>query len=95
MEIGYLGGGTWGFCLATLLAKKGHIVTLWSRSADFVHFLQRNKTHPKLPGYYASDNMFFTADLSEALDDVDMIVESVTSSGIRPVFREIAKLIDA
>jgi glycerol-3-phosphate dehydrogenase (NAD(P)+) len=35
MRIGYLGAGSWGFALASLLAAKGHEVTLWTANAEF------------------------------------------------------------
>jgi glycerol-3-phosphate dehydrogenase (NAD(P)+) len=92
MKIGYLGAGTWGFCLASLLASKGHEVTLWTKDSDFAKLLSKKREHPKLSGYKAEDGVSFTDDLSEALTGIDFLVESVTSKGIRPVFEKIAGL---
>ncbi len=92
MKIGYLGAGTWGFCLASLLASKGHQVVLWSKDRDFVQLLTKKREHPKLPGYKVEDGVVFTSDLGEALTEIDFLVESVTSMGIRPVFEKIAAL---
>ena len=93
-KIAYLGAGTWGFSLSSLLARNGHPVIVWTREADFAAQLQKSRTHPKLLDSQAPDSVQFTADLSEALKDADVIVESVTSSGIRPVFKEVMKIGD-
>ncbi len=92
MKICYLGAGTWGIALASILAQNGHDVTMWSREENTVKLLQKNRQHPKLSGYTVPDNIHFTSDLKRALREADVIVESVTSSGIRPVFENIVKM---
>lgn len=92
MKIGYLGTGAWGFCLARLLAKKGFHVTSWSENSALVQRLASFEDHPSLPGQTAHENMTFTSKINEAVQDADLIVESVTSKGIRPVFEKIKKL---
>lgn len=89
VKIGYLGAGTWGFCLASLLAAKGHQVVLWTKKQEFAELLNKTREHPKLPGFKADKNVFFTSDLAKALEGIDYLVESVTSMGIRPVFEQI------
>ncbi len=92
MKIAYLGAGTWGFCLASLLAENGHAVTLWSSREENAKQLNKNKQHPKLKGFTAHANLKITHDLKEALEGAEVVVESVTSKGIRPVFEQILKL---
>lgn len=89
MRIGYLGAGSWGFALASLLAEKGHEVTLWTANDDFAKVLHHKKEHPKLPHYKAVDSLKVTSNLKEALEGADLIIESVTSMGIRPVFEQV------
>lgn len=89
MRIGYLGAGAWGFALANLLASKNNDVTCWTIFPDLVEKLSRTHEHPMLPGSRASKNLKFTTNLSETLDSIDLLVESVTSAGIRPVFNQI------
>jgi len=86
MKIAYLGAGTWGFCLASLLGAKGFEVCLWSANPEFVKHLLKKREHPKLPRHKAPDNVHITSDLKLALQDADVLIESVTSKGIRPVF---------
>jgi glycerol-3-phosphate dehydrogenase (NAD(P)+) len=91
-KIGYLGAGTWAIALASLLAKNGHKVVLWTRDKDVAEQLQTNRSHPKLKGFVFPELLRFTSDLSEAVLGADVLVESVTSAGIRPVFTQIQKL---
>lgn len=92
MKIGYLGAGTWGFCLARLLAMKGFEVISWSISKELVEELNRTKTHPQLANRQATGNIRFTTDINEAVDKADILIESVTTQGIRPVFESIKSL---
>ena len=89
MKIGYFGAGTWGFALSSLLAANGHEVRVWSRDQSLAAHLQEKRCHPKLPGAVAPEGVFFTGDLREALEGADVLVESVTSAGIRPLFQKI------
>lgn len=88
MKIAYLGAGTWGVCLATLLASKGHDVILWTASPEFADYLQKNRAHPKLPDLRIHDQILVTHRMEEALNGAELIIESVTSKGIRPVFEQ-------
>ncbi len=89
MRIAYLGAGTWGFCLASLLASKGNQVVLWTSSHEFAKTLSKKREHPKLPKVQAPEGVEFTSDLKYALEGAEMLVESVTSKGIRPVFEQV------
>lgn len=91
MKIGYLGAGTWGFCLASLLSAKGFPCIVWARNPELALQLEKTKEHPDLPGYQAKGSIHFTPHIEEALLGVDLLVESVTSAGIRPVFEEVKK----
>jgi glycerol-3-phosphate dehydrogenase (NAD(P)+) len=92
MKIAYLGAGTWGFCLASLLAKKGEEVTAWSIEPELVNALNNQEEHPKMSGFKAPKGLTLTTSLSEALEGAELIVESVTSAGIRPVMKELKKI---
>lgn len=92
MKIGYLGTGAWGYCLATKLAEKGYKLTCWSIDKEQVKQLSLTREHEMLPGHRSTGDMRFTTDLEEAIEGVDLIVESVTSKGVRPVFEAIKKI---
>lgn len=89
MKIGYLGAGAWGFALTALLASKGYDVTSWTVFPELANKLNETREHPMLPGSVAKGKLRFSTDLKEVLDGIDILVESVTSAGIRPVFEQI------
>jgi len=89
VKIGYLGAGTWGFCLASLLGSKGHQVTLWTESPEFAKMLNKKREHPKLSRYKLDENVTVTSDLKEAINGAEMLAEAVTAMGIRPVFEQV------
>jgi glycerol-3-phosphate dehydrogenase (NAD(P)+) len=91
-KIGYLGTGTWGIALASILVENGHHVLGWTRDPEFAELLQTTRQHPKLPGYTFPDKLSFTSDLTEAIQGADVLIESVTSAGIRPVFQAVQKI---
>ena len=91
-KIGYLGAGTWGIALASILAQNGHSVLVWTRDEAFAKQLQTNRKHPKLGDYTFPESLRFTHQLSEVVRGAETLVESVTSAGIRPVFTSIQKI---
>jgi glycerol-3-phosphate dehydrogenase (NAD(P)+) len=91
-KIGYLGMGAWGYCLASLLASKGYELVCWTTKPDLSHHLTETREHPLLPGHKSKGNMTFTTDIAQALQNADMIVESVTSAGLRSVFEQVRAL---
>lgn len=85
MKIGFLGTGSWGFCLASLLASNGHQVSSWSKDRRLVELLRANKDHPFLAGHFARPGMAFSTHMKEVVEGADLIVEAVTSAGLRSV----------
>ena len=92
MKVGFLGAGVWGFCLATLLAKKGYSVKLWTSKPEFADLLTQQNEHPHLPGHPLHPNIRMTTDLKEATNNIDLLIESVTSAGLRPVFNRVKEV---
>lgn len=92
MRIGFLGLGTWGFALAHLLATKGYRVTSWTTKPQLAEYINSKREHPNLPGFIAPPSLSVTTDMQEALTGAEIIVEAVTSAGVRPVFRQVKEL---
>lgn len=93
MKIGYLGMGAWGYCLASLLAaKEGNEVICWTTKPELALHLEQTREHPLLPGHRSTGKLKFTTNMMDALHDADLIVESVTSAGLRPVFEQVRSL---
>lgn len=93
-KIGYLGMGAWGYCLASLLAAKedDFEVVCWTTKPDLAEHLTQTGEHPLFPGHQSKGKLIFTTDMAYALHDADMVVESVTSAGLRPVFEQVRSL---
>jgi glycerol-3-phosphate dehydrogenase (NAD(P)+) len=90
-KVGYLGMGAWGYCLARLLAEKMDVVC-WTTKPDLAEHLSKTGLHPSIASTRCPDRMTFTTDLAKALHNADIIVESVTSAGVRPVFEQVRSL---
>ena len=86
MKIGCLGAGAWGFCLASLLSEKDYELIIWEKVDGLRNHLIDIGEHPRLPGAVVQKNMKFTENVFDAVNGVDLILESVTSAGVRPVF---------
>lgn len=93
MRIAFLGAGAWGFTLASLLARKGHELVVWTRESDLRETLNKTRVHPRLKNAPIRGNLRFTGDLEEALDGAELLGEAVTAAGIRPVFEQIKPLL--
>lgn len=92
-KIGYLGMGAWGYCLASLLASKAdYELVCWTTKPELAQLLTKTREHPLLPGQRSKGQMIFTTNMAHALHNANMIVESVTSAGLRSVFEQIRSL---
>lgn len=92
MKVGCLGCGAWGFTLANMLARHGHQVMIWARSESVIQNLKESGEHPKFPGFKKEDSLIPTSSFEEVIDHADILLESVTTSGIRGVFTKLKKL---
>lgn len=90
-RITFLGGGAWGTSLANMLARAGNSVTVWTRNKDLVAAIAKDREHPKFPGIRLAESLKYTNSIEEALDGTSMIVESVTTTGLRPVIQQFKK----
>ena len=57
---------------------------MWTIEPEMAKRLNAGEEHPKLPGHKKHDRIQLTTDLKEALTEAELLVESVTSVGIRP-----------
>lgn len=79
-KVSVIGAGSWGTALASLLHKNGHEVTVWSILADEIKMLKENHEHlDKLPGVKLPEDMIFTTDLKEAVEEKEVLVLAVPS----------------
>src|SRR5262250_2022573 len=89
MAIGFLGAGSWGFCLASILAAKGYGVISWTTKPQLADELNRTHAHPFFPGHQSTGDLHFTTDMDEVFRDAELLVEAVTSAGLRSVLEKV------
>ena len=83
-NVSVIGAGSWGTALALLLCKNGHDVTVWSYKEEEVRTLSEKREQVrKLPGVKIPNEIFFTADLKEAVEGKDVVVLAVPSIHVR------------
>ncbi len=79
----------WGFCLARHLALNGHEVTGWTIGAHILDILRRGEDHPHLLRSCRGLNMRLASTIEEAIQGAELIVESVTTGGLRSVLMQL------
>jgi glycerol-3-phosphate dehydrogenase (NAD(P)+) len=90
MRIAVLGSGAWGTALAISFAAR-HEVTLWARDeAQAVAMRDTHRNQRYLPDLQLPHNLAISADLTQALNEVELIIAAVPVSGLRPVMQQIA-----
>src|SRR5512143_155093 len=81
-----LGAGSWGTALASVLAGKGHAVTLWGRDAAAVEAVATRHENPHyLPGIKLPEALGASTDLGRALEGAEIVVLGIPSHAMREV----------
>ncbi len=92
MDIGVIGAGSYGTCLAILLAGAGHDVTFWCRTdADE---LARTRESSYLPGHRLPPSVVVTSDLEAAVRGKAIVVGVTPSHAIADVLGRVAVALD-
>ena len=79
-----LGTGGWGTALALVLHSKGHDVTLWGSTPDYVEFLKSERENKKyLKGIKIPPGLKITSDIEAAQDQTNLIVVSIPTPYVR------------
>ena len=85
-QIGVIGAGSWGTTLASLLAKKGHEVTLWAYEPELAAEMAKERINSLfLPGIPLSPRLSFTNSLSDAVRGKGLLLFVVPSQVTRGV----------
>ena len=89
LKAGLLGGGSWGTTVAALIARNTPI-TLWARSPDTVEEINSSHTNSKyLPDAVLPAQVRATADIEEAVVNMDVVIMGIPSQSFRGVLEQI------
>lgn len=90
MRIAILGAGAWGSALAINFSKK-HQITLWTKDPAHAQEMNEDRINRSfLPGHALPSSLEVTAELSKALENVDLALLVVPIAGLRETVRMIA-----
>jgi glycerol-3-phosphate dehydrogenase (NAD(P)+) len=86
------GGGNFGTVIASIVAGRGHAVSLWMRDAEQVEETARLRENRRyLPGHRLHDGVTPTGDLAAAVAASELVFVSVPSASFREVAEEIGR----
>ncbi|KAB2895610.1 MAG: NAD(P)-dependent glycerol-3-phosphate dehydrogenase [Kofleriaceae bacterium] len=90
-----IGAGSYGTCLAFLLASAGHDVVLWARGEAFAAELEATRENKLyLPGFQLPPAVHVTSDLERAVSGKPIVMGVTPSHAIRDVFGRAAGWLD-
>jgi glycerol-3-phosphate dehydrogenase (NAD(P)+) len=93
LNVGLLGGGSWGTTVASLVARNTPTL-LWARDGETVAEINEQHTNTRyLPDAKLSAKLLATADLEEAVRSADVLVMGIPSQSFRTVLQEVAHYI--
>ena len=92
MKLTVLGPGCWGLTLAWLLTDNFDKVCVWGRECDISEELRTKKYTSKPLEIQLKDKVEITSDLKSAIEDADIILLVVATSGIRAVCKQLAEV---
>lgn len=91
-----LGAGSWGTALGLYLSRRGQPVRLWSVEIPEVAAMLAERTNNRyLPGYGFPDILQPTANLAEAVKNIDDIIVAVPSIGFRETLTMLKPLVSS
>jgi glycerol-3-phosphate dehydrogenase (NAD(P)+) len=92
--VGIVGAGQFGTALASVLARAGKPVVLWSRDTEVVHAINTKRTCPRLPEAPLPPPLEATADPKRLAAEARFVVLAVASTDVRDRAREFGAYLD-
>ena len=94
MKAAFIGSGSWGTAVASLMANKNECETmLWARRGELAETINLFHENPQyLPDIPLPENLVATDDLEHALAGAEVVVMGVPSHGFRSVLRDVAEI---
>jgi glycerol-3-phosphate dehydrogenase (NAD(P)+) len=89
LQVGLLGGGSWGTTVASIVAHNTDI-SLWARSTDTVKEINSKHTNEKyLPGAKLPKNLIAYENIEDVVANADVLIMGVPSNSFRDVLRDV------
>ena len=92
MKLTVLGPGCWGLTIAKLLNNNFDEVCVWGRNADITPELKEEKRILKPLEIQLDKKVEITSDLKLAVNNADIILLVVSTTGVRPVCEQIKEI---
>lgn len=89
-----IGAGAWGTALGTVLAQKGHAVTIWSYESEVAQSINQDGLNPYLDGISLPREIRAETHLDAAVRGAELIVSASPSQFVRRVMGSAAPHID-
>ncbi len=90
-----IGAGSFGTCLAILLAERQYAVDLWARDPEVAKTINRDRSNPRyLKDFRLPERVRATTSLEEALHRKEVVLSVVPSHGVRKVWTQAARFIE-
>lgn len=93
-SVGIVGAGPFGTALASVVARAGRRVVLWSRDPDIVQAINATRRSPRLPAAELPAPLEATADPRKLAAEARFVVLAVTSTNVRARARELGDVLD-
>jgi len=91
LPVAVLGAGSWGTALAALIARHGHLTTLWGRDADVIASIDGRNENPRyLPGIELPAALRATTDLAASMAGAGLVLVVTPSHAFAETLRALA-----
>ena len=87
-KISFLGCGSWGGTLGSILADKNFDVTMWHRNDVVIRSLNETRVHYLIPELKFPKIVNFTNNISSAIRSANVIVLAIPSQSIRKLLTD-------
>lgn len=89
LQVGLIGGGSWGTTVASIVAQNTDI-SIWARSRDTVKEINKKHTNEKyLPGATLPENLVAHEHIEDVVSKADVLIMGVPSNSFRDVLRDV------
>ena len=86
-RVAFLGCGSWGAALSTILSEKGIKTNFWHRDSLAVQKMKESRKHYLLPSIKFPNSVNFFSDVNNAIKGAHSVVVAVPSQSVREVLK--------